>query len=204
MSGTRRPRISLLSLLLLTAVVALAATVALQWQELGPLRAENRRLRDEVGELSIDDPAKLHAIRVDTGEPRTWKWRVWVPDGKAYRVCLADRAIPTNGFPDKDGSLIVDRPGEGVITFAIRRAIDGEGWRAKLSGGSGSLGTGGDDLDWAGEASAATYRGVGESTVRFDDDQPAVLIRYRTAADVNSSSDIPDTADGFLIWLEPK
>ena len=45
----RRPRVSLLSLLLIMALVATSLTTAMLWREVGPLRAEINRLRDEVG-----------------------------------------------------------------------------------------------------------------------------------------------------------
>jgi len=49
--------------MLVTAIVALSITVATLYGEIGPLREAVARLRNEVGELNIDDPTKLHAIR---------------------------------------------------------------------------------------------------------------------------------------------
>lgn len=48
----RRLRFSLLTSLLLVTIAAMAITVYLLYAELVPLRAELRRLRDEVGAVN--------------------------------------------------------------------------------------------------------------------------------------------------------
>src|SRR5947207_15917846 len=82
-----RPRISLLTALLLMTIAGLAIVVVLQWREVGPLRAENRRMRDELGYLSIDDPTKAYAIQLKTVGDEPWKWRVYLPPGGKYEMC---------------------------------------------------------------------------------------------------------------------
>ncbi|QDV73315.1 hypothetical protein [Botrimarina mediterranea] len=114
-----RPRISLLSLLLLTAVVACLIVVTLQARELAPLRIENKRLRSEVGELSVEDPNRLHGIRVATTDENHWRFRVLVPDQRRYWFgCMSD-LIPK---------------GKSSETWVID-----EGEAIRPSGGSGSL-----------------------------------------------------------------
>ncbi|MCI0492400.1 MAG: hypothetical protein L0Z07_05650, partial [Planctomycetes bacterium] len=53
-----RPRFTLLTLLLLMTIVAMAIAMIQLWREVGPLRADNRRLRQEFGYLSIRDENK--------------------------------------------------------------------------------------------------------------------------------------------------
>ena len=57
-SQSRRPRFSLLTLLLLMAIAAMGIVIWQLWSEVEPLRAEVRNLRLETGRLTIDDPAK--------------------------------------------------------------------------------------------------------------------------------------------------
>ena len=69
----KRARYSLLTLVLATTIVALSITVVMLYREADPLRKEVARLRNEVGELNISDPSKLHAIRIDTSNELEWK-----------------------------------------------------------------------------------------------------------------------------------
>jgi len=101
-----RPRFSLLTLLLLTTIVAMVTALWQQHPRYAPLRDEVRKLRNEVGSLTVDDPTKPHAIEVETGEPNHWRWRVYIPEQGNYRVhCYGDH-IPKNGIPKSTGSGI--------------------------------------------------------------------------------------------------
>jgi hypothetical protein len=93
MRPSLRPRLSLLSAILLMTIAGMAIVLVQLWREVGPLRDDNRRLRDEVGELTISDPSKIHAIEVRMKEPLIWKFHVWVPEGQKARV-KDDRLAP--------------------------------------------------------------------------------------------------------------
>ncbi|QDT68317.1 hypothetical protein MalM25_12380 [Planctomycetes bacterium MalM25] len=98
----RRPRISLLSLLLLMAVVGTTLMTWMQWRELGPLRTENRRLKEERGDLFVADPKRVHAIRIpkDFVTNQNYAFRVWVPrDGRKYFAVMCLEALPRAGVP---------------------------------------------------------------------------------------------------------
>ena len=82
----RRPRLSLLSLLLLVAVAATSLMSVQLWREVGPLRVEVRRLRNETGQLTVVDPEKIYAVAIATMDENTWKWRVHLPAGHNYRL----------------------------------------------------------------------------------------------------------------------
>jgi hypothetical protein len=73
------PRFSLLTLTLLTAIVALAMTVRSLWREVGPLREQVRHLEVELGHLDVTDAERPHVIAVRTDDPLTWRWRVYLP-----------------------------------------------------------------------------------------------------------------------------
>lgn len=93
-ASIRKPRqFSIIHLLLITTIIALSITVTMLYREVGPMRQELKRLRSEVGELHIEDPRKLHAVRVETDQNLDWKWRIWVPEGKRYRVYVRSQKI---------------------------------------------------------------------------------------------------------------
>ena len=50
-----RPRFSLLTAFLLLTIAGLSIVVVQLWREIGPLRQEIRRYRNEIGELTIYD-----------------------------------------------------------------------------------------------------------------------------------------------------
>ena len=79
-------KFSLLTLLMVLTITALAIAV---WQanwELIPLRKEVAKLRDGMGILTIADKNLLHAISIDADDNRTLKWNVHVPRGSILRL----------------------------------------------------------------------------------------------------------------------
>jgi hypothetical protein len=200
-----RPRFSLLTMLLLTAIAGMAIVIALLWREVGPLRTEVRMLRDETGRLSIEDGTKIHAIAIRTDEDHTWKWRVWVPQGTSANVRYQFGNVPKTGVPAGQGSSFLES-GEHWITLKAHRDRDGN-WVASLSTKGGGVGTsiGPNDhwFDW--RSMTATGEGVGTSSQMFDDDKPVIFLNRMRAAQVNNSRQI-DKMDGptagFIVWLE--
>jgi hypothetical protein len=73
-------RFSLLSLLLVTAIVALALALFLTRSQLHEVQAESKRLKDQFGELSITDSSQVHLISIPTAEAMHWRWRVYLPE----------------------------------------------------------------------------------------------------------------------------
>jgi hypothetical protein len=53
------------------------------------MKAEIRLLRTELGYLTIDDPEKITAIKLQSGDPLTWQWRIYLPPGRKYRIRCA-------------------------------------------------------------------------------------------------------------------
>lgn len=124
----RRPRLrlSLQSLLLLTALAATSLTIVVLLRDIDPLRRqlrqardEIRMLRDEVGELTIIDRSKVHAVEVDTEIDDRWNWRVWIPEGRRCDVRYVGNAVPAAGFPAKGDWVRQLGPGEQTIEFRL-------------------------------------------------------------------------------------
>lgn len=204
--GKRRPRFSLLNLLLLMAIIGMGITIATLWGEVAPLRTENRRLRDELGEITITDRTKLHAIRVPNQGEFVWKWRVWLPSGGRYLVRSegGPLRVTKSGYPAYGGSMAVAAAAAGEevwVEYRITKNANGE-WRGATRTSTGSVGS--DVHDWVpNRRKVSTTDGVGSTTKVGEPGERLLLARFRTA-DAGSSADIPDPADGFIIWIEPR
>ena len=99
---TMRLKFSILNLLLiLTAVAAILGvyssrqahfktTERYEWlvSELNAKQMElidqNKKLRQELGALTVEDPDQIYAVRLRTTSPKTWSFRVYLPDGADY------------------------------------------------------------------------------------------------------------------------
>src|SRR4051794_22261247 len=199
-----RPRLSLLTALLLITIAGMALVVARLWREVGPLRAELCQLRNEVGRLSIDDPTKIHAIEVRTNEPLFWKWRVWVPEGTRATVSAQWGRVPAIGLPTSVPAhgLV---PGEQWITMRAMRDAKDETWYARLETKTWSTHIPIDEQSywWNWPIAGILISGVRFETAAEDKKgEPLVLTRYRTEHSNGSvqlqSSNAPSA--GFIIW----
>ncbi len=108
-------------------LVVLAAALASLWlsarqhRENLRLHQENTRLRNEVGELTIEpgNENKVHAIAVPELEARTWKWRVYIPDGRPLGLQTSTKS---GGGLGSTWSIL--SPGEHTIVVALRRDLN--------------------------------------------------------------------------------
>jgi hypothetical protein len=127
-----RPRISLLSALLLLTIVAMAIVIVQLWREVGPLRSEVRELRNEVGLLSIEDKSKLHAIEVRTNQDLFWKWRIWVPEGMKAKLKFFCGHAPLKGYPAATAVKDQLRSGEQWVSISFQKITGTDDWRCVL------------------------------------------------------------------------
>ncbi len=139
----RRPRFSYPRLLLLTALSSVAIFAGLLWSDVGPLRNVLKQWRAASGQLSIADPSKIYAVRLETIESDTWKWRIYLPKGTVYdlRTIVGTIRGKAAGMSRAEwfeigiasgGSSCVSpgvEPGEFTLTVALRPGVadDGEG-----------------------------------------------------------------------------
>ncbi len=204
-SNTRTPwlpRFSLSSALLLMTIVGLAIVVVQLWREVGPLRANVRRLRDEVGALSIDDPTKPCAIRVRTNDEFTWKWRLWIPEGRAYVLKNSNKNIPKQGLAASHGSIAMDEPGETWIEYQIAPDPTSGIWMDRLCTPHASVGSSQQDwVKW--KRRVGTGESVSYATKVCEPREVIILARERVSQAASDSSKIEDPSAGFMIWLEP-
>jgi hypothetical protein len=91
-----RPQISLLTSLLLMTCLGLAFTIWHMGREVVPLRSTIRNLRQELGQFEVADKDfdSIHAQRAKTITADAWKWRIFLPPGKDYSLCVTEGEMP--------------------------------------------------------------------------------------------------------------
>jgi hypothetical protein len=201
-----RPRFSLLTVLLLTTIDGLAIVVVQLGREVGPLRKEVRRLRDEVGELSIENDTRIHAMQARTKDPLTWKFRVWVPEGQTAVVKAHWGDVPRAGVPEANAGVQLEL-GEQWITYRVDHSSVLNSWSVNLEAPGGLSGQTIQDEErwWEWPRPAAIWgTGVQHATGVFEDGQDVFILKRWRVADTNNASDIEkmETSAGFIIWLE--
>lgn len=139
-----RPRISLLSALLLMTIAGMAIVIVQLWQEVGPLREEVIQRRAEMGQLYVTDTSKAHAIGVDWDADGVWRWRIFLPErpnrgnnwiirtyiGK-HRAFAGDELEKWLAGPRTDEGIESGSGGgirDGESTLEIKLAKDRDGW----------------------------------------------------------------------------
>ncbi len=199
----RLTQFSLVNLVLMTTIVALAITVYRLWHEVAPLRAEVKLLRNEVGELYVEDASKLHAIQVETENQLEWKWRIWVPEGASYAVRSYGDQVPEKGYPKWGGTMYLREPGEHVLRYIIRFDPENDRWEGGLQMEGGSVGSNFQPwVEW--KSRGSTTSGVGKTTQVFEPVERVLITRQRYEDHDNRPTAPSDPLPGFMIWLEPQ
>ena len=213
-----RVRFSLLSFLLSSATICLFVSHWHTSRQLATARVELRKLRDEVGYLSIGDRAKFHAVAFESGTPNTWQWRLFVPEGVRYQWNISCDLIPKNSPPSEAGITAVsnepywETANEVVVTARLREAEDGN-WTLSVTSRIGdskhqmsgaTLKIPRDKIEKMSAVSVYDGRVIGSNgTAVCDADGPIILLQRRACAKQPDGSHRPsdEPMPGFMIWL---
>lgn len=226
-----RLRLSLLTALLLTTIIAMAIAITLLWREVAPLRQEVQRLRMETGYLTLDDPTKVHVISVPTFEEDTWKWRIYLPPGGTYTLHERSGRLPPRSMHPGDDwfdALITDGSGSsssgsswrGEFTLEARLIKDGNDWvlatQHKSTDGdfAASGGTRSSiyqpSEDWLSDRrlrwTTSNIHATQQSS--FVPGEPILLLHMKKATITETPGGgytktmTDDVADGFALWIE--
>jgi hypothetical protein len=128
----KRPRVSILNLLLITTIVALLIVVVRLYQELDHERSLRLQLLQKGGILEVTDLDLVHVVQVDNdGSDGNLSWRVYVPQKRSVTLngrldtIPADKEIvprlPPNAIVvgDRSPSSPVELvPGEHVVILS--------------------------------------------------------------------------------------
>lgn len=196
--------------MLATLVLAMTLAILVLLWELIPLRAEVRRLRDEAGYLTIEDPGKVHAIRLDSESPLVWRWKVWIPKGTGTvfaNAMIGD--IPASGDFSKmrgGAGIARDHDREAVVTVMVYQDLQ-EAWTLSCEIGGAQvrhrLTT--EQVAAMRDTSGHCWREVAKSTQASEDAEHFILMRRRFAppgASYVNGSDLDTAGKGMLVWLQ--
>ena len=198
------PRFSIRALLTLLLIACLSIAL---WRSLvDHQRAESelRRLRDELGHLTISEPDKIHFIAVPMHESMVWAWRVYLPGGH-YQISFTTIGIPEKGFPDATVAFFTAGPEEFTVKIGAHRDHLGE-WKITAmksnSGHSQALGfMGRQHVRWLeGELTCQFLQHGQKQTRLVPADQNAELLRLRIGDD---QSGAPSDC-GIMVWIEKR
>lgn len=193
-------------------VLSLAVSHFLTSRQLGETRQQLVKLRDELGYLTIDDPAMVHAIALETHEPDMWRWRLYFPKGHRYQWRLAYEEIPSRGVPRGGFTAVSNEPywekdSEVLVTAKLLRRDDGD-WTlsvtSKIGGGGYQMGSvimpiPAEKARWMSEVSVFDFSLLGDrGTKTLDPAGPIILLMRRPRGKQPGGGPMP----GIMVWLE--
>ena len=201
-----RFRFSLRAFLLLLFIASLIGSNLFTSWQLRHLRQENAEMRKELGRLVVADPTKVNLVALPSYEEMLWRWRIYVPKGRALQICTATQDIPDQGFPNHVGATSLQE-GEYVLTVAIRKNRLQQ-WTLTVANPNSSAGfTISDDYaqwlaDNPGWSSSQAGSGGTETTAV---EEPFTLLRVRAMEPLpggGSASSQKPVGEGVMIWIK--
>ena len=211
-----RLRISIAGLLGVTLVVALAASNIVTYRRLREVEPALLKLRNEFGQLTIDDAGRLHAIQVPSFDASAYNWRIHLPARRRFvlRVVVSS-AIPETGLPvSGPGSPFLSQEfeqslsgGEVLQSIAVNKNHLSE-WRLILSYEgrhwvSRTLPP--EFQSWLETISGRDTFTVGKGgTVSVAANEPLILLRIRENTDFppDESENDREPGEGIVAWIE--
>ncbi|TWT48647.1 hypothetical protein [Botrimarina hoheduenensis] len=228
----RRFRFSLLNLLLLIALVACAALIYRQQQnvaamhrEVQPLRDEVAKYRNESGGLDIADPEKIYAIAMPGNTTDEWRYRVYLPEGRRYLVAYRVNDLPIGGAAPQEipmpsgntigstenGGYCTIEPGERIVRVALLKRNDGE-WAVQFTTqqagsptpGSSTGGNLGEGVSdrWPEVRSRAQATGGVFGQQAFAPQLGTIVLLDHRSWDSAPGQSSADAPEGIMVWLQ--
>jgi hypothetical protein len=224
-SRTRwRPRLSLLSSLLLMTIIGLAIVVAQLWREVNPLRTDIFRLRQELGYLSIADETKIYAIQVPGPQPDVSRYRIFLPKNRQFMIKTRLFNIPGKKPKQSRQEWLASLQGSGMSTsidsgeqtidVSVRPdAATKDQWLLSFqSVGRAGGGTSGTVMPWMNDRRAWQVNGeisIGQQK-EFNPDDGVVVFALRQGVVKKikggySTIGADETKDtpGVMLWIAP-
>ena len=196
------------------------ADISEQDTEIAQLQAALKSLRQEAGFLTINDPTRIHAVKLRTTSRKTWSYRVYLPQGHSYYFATQINSLPSvDALPEVEAppgpstikglqgnSVTIGRdPGEYVVTLSINSI--GENWNYRLnvrkSGNAGDGATGGSVIscakgEWPHQLAFQAEGGV-SNQINCSVDQECLLLDFRAMDESMKTSS--DSKQGAILWI---
>lgn len=217
---TIRPRISMLTILLLLTIIALSVTLWRTGYEVMPLRTQAKQLRQELGQFFVEDQTRIHAQGAQGVYSRVWKWQLFLPTGKSYVLNIYEGQMPEIPPDDKKAWLeAVRKNAEGFSGPLINgqysvdvslEQYDGKWWcRYGFRNEIKATYELKPNEDWLEDLLKFTPQGdVGHQVVStFAADEPVILLHLRRGKikPVGDDWEVEQqlgTVDSLVIWIE--
>jgi hypothetical protein len=137
-----KPRLSLLTIILLMSLIAMALGLWQQHLRIAPLQARADRLEAEIGVVQVEDPNRFYASHLLSSLDvfRHVRFRVYVPEGRLGQAVLRVKAAGAGRT--SEGVCTVGLPvGRSTLEFYVNRDAAGDEWEYQLrsSDGGGSI-----------------------------------------------------------------
>jgi hypothetical protein len=213
-------------------IVGLSIVSYKLWREVGPLRIENRRMRAQLGQLTIVDATKAYALQLPTFEDNTWRWRIYLPPDGQHVMYDRSGVLPTRGNrDDSDWLEEVKSSGGGGTSFGshlqgefmvvAKLLKDGNRWKVAMSFTPGDSALSarvtsettleGATDDWPGDyrQRGRIAAGVSMEQKSFATGEPIVLLAAQRAVVTKLPNGRRHTekpegpAEAIAIWIEP-
>jgi hypothetical protein len=186
-------------------LVTIAALVVAWWvtsQELEEATTELQQYRNEAGQLTITDRDKVHAIGVQVTGSLEWRWRVYLPESREFRLHLVTGDVPKTGAPGPGEAVGAYTPfrrsGEFLILAKVEKNPRGS-WVVAASTPKRKLSSPFQNDAWL-ERGGRTVSQIGPGKTQFvAQGEPMVLLRLR----VDQQGRAPEApCDGLMISIE--
>ena len=194
----------------LSTILLLVTTIAV-WVAAISMTRSTPRLIDEAESVSaimnrllIRDPEKYAVLHL---QPRSWDdnaWKVWLPEGHRYRLCVATRGVqygPETVFPEKP-DVVELQPGEHEIRTMITR--EDQGWKIVIANSDDEHLQILETADWNKTEYYYSHGPGFGRTEQFGIAQRMLVYRVVYHKSTRKGETVPRNvpADGLQIWLE--
>jgi len=176
-------------------IVAVIAAGMGNWQvdrKLAPLKRQMPGLIEADRELVVDDPSKFAVVKRNEQWAGECIFDVHLPEGSAWRLCLALEEVGEEGLADPAGKSLLS-PGRHSVEVrydfeksTVSVLVDGSVAIKEANGGG-----------W-------NYRGAAmfRSSSQQHTTEPLVLYRKRFLRWFRGKSWLPNRPAGVLVWIE--
>lgn len=211
-----RPRFSIATLLLVTAIIAIGLSHIRTSQELGRVQRELTTARNELAYLNTEDTDQIYAVSLPTFGPLQWRWRIQLPDTGRYGLRSSFAQIPESGLPaevSNHNHVFLDRhakPLAGgdpfILSLAIFQDQNGDWKLTTQSPERGETSPIKNPPAWldAGSSVNWTTNVAGDrSTASCAKDEALVLVRHRKGKILPTGVTVDmQPTDGMAVWIE--
>ncbi|QEF97193.1 hypothetical protein Mal15_12310 [Stieleria maiorica] len=178
--------------------------------ELRVTKSENKRLRDELGVLTVEDETAVSLLAVPTAEQDCWRWRIHMPADLKLRIGITDAGViplPRTQVNAGENLAYFDDPlpvGENLVEAKLYLRGDGV-WAVSVrtSDATMTCALQNGDHEWL-DGTAFFRTRFGSTTSRIVDSTKVIpLLRHVVVKHDSIRSPTSKPNPGIMIWLEP-